>query len=461
MLTLSIPAVLSTSPLPASETRPVIAIITATCLNLRPAPDTTQPPIKQLEAGATVVIRGHHARSQWLNVMHEGDTGYIFNNQEYVYIIDKKFPVSPQPDFEILKKRQENLTAEIEKQSSAVQRYHNEEMNTVDALDRIDRRLQKLRHQISALQDAIVAAEHQLHATRAAITDLQRDINENEAYIARRLTALYKLKQLGMFHLLMSAGSLTDLLHRKRCLQRILDADLQHQHTLLQQKQQFNELQIRLKDQQGVRQAVSTDYQKQLSQLSTQRQKRSVLLQAIRDKNTIHRTIVEQLKVAAGQLEETLQQLLKRPSIPSKKENTNHSGSFSSYKGLLKMPVNGRIVAHFGPDKIRNNTVIFNSGIAIIAERGEPIHAVCDGIVQYSNWLKGYGNLIIIRHDDAYYTLYAHADELFKAQGDSVERGEVIATVGDTHSIEGPRLHFEVRHHSEALNPMEWLDNNG
>jgi septal ring factor EnvC (AmiA/AmiB activator) len=442
------------------ETCSAIAIITVNRLNLRPAPNTTQPPIKQLEAGATVLIRGHHARNQWLNVMHEGNIGYIFNDAKYVYIVNRDLPASEHINLEFLKKRKENLADQIERQTSAVQHYHKEKIDTLNALDRIDRHLQKIKQQISGLQENIIATEYQLHETRTSITALQRDIDENEAYIAHRLTVLYKLKQLGRFHLLMSAGSLTDLLHRSHCIECILDADLRYQQTLLQQKQRLGELQTRLKKQQDTRQITAAEYQNQIAQLSNERQKRFALLKTIRDENAVHSAIVQQLKITAEHLEKTLQQLLKRPSISSKTGNTNPSGSFSSYKGLLKMPVKGKIVTHFGPDKIRNNTVIFNSGIEIVAKRGEPIHAVCGGIVQYSNWLKGYGNLIIIHHDHAYYTLYAHADELFKSQGDIVEGGEVIATVGDTHSINGPRLHFEVRHHSKALNPMEWLDNN-
>ncbi len=443
---------------PSSTALKAVAVITTNNLNLRPSPSTSDPPLKQLKAGTTVVIMGHHGN--WLHVSHHGDTGYIIDKRQYVYHIDTGGQSLQDLDLETLNQRKTHLAAEIEQQSAAAGRHRRREVKVIDQLDRIDRRLQHVQQQRSRLHTEIIRIEKRLRQTRTSIKALKQTSSENETYIGHRLTALYKLRRLGGIHLLASAHSLNDMLHRQTCIEHILNADLLYQQQLLAEKKQLKDLERRLDQQKGIRNQMAADYRNQVAAAATQKKKRLALLRDIRTEKTIRTAIVKQLETAAGQLDQTMDRLLKTPERASE-EILKNSNRFSSYKGLLKMPVNGRIIAHFGPDKNRNNTVIFNSGIEIVAERGEPIHAVCDGIVQYSNWLKGYGNLIIIRHDSAYYTLYAHADELFKQQGDTVATGDVIATVGDTHSIKGPRLHFEVRHHSKALNPIEWLDNNG
>ncbi len=133
--------------------------------------------------------------------------------------------------------------------------------------------------------------------------------------------------------------------------------------------------------------------------------------------------------------------------------------AFTDLKGLLIMPVNGKIIEFFGPyTNTEFNLVNFRSGINISAERGEPIRAVYKGKTLYASWFKGYGNMIIIDHGDHYYTLYAHAEELFKKKGDPVEAGEVIATVGDTGSMAKPGLHFEVRYHGKPIDPAPWIN---
>jgi septal ring factor EnvC (AmiA/AmiB activator) len=167
---------------------------------------------------------------------------------------------------------------------------------------------------------------------------------------------------------------------------------------------------------------------------------------------------IESQRISSENLNETLSGFKKE--FPGKKPYTDASPqSFLDLKGLLIMPVTGKIIDLFGPYKNpRFNTVNFRSGINIKAERGEPIHAVYKGIILFANWFKGYGNLIIIDHGDHYYTLYAHAEELFKQKGALVDAGEVIATVGDTGSMAGPILHFEVRHHGKPINPLPWID---
>ena len=123
------------------------------------------------------------------------------------------------------------------------------------------------------------------------------------------------------------------------------------------------------------------------------------------------------------------------------------------------MPVKGKIVNLFGPHKNKKlNVVNFQSGIEIKADRGEPIRAVFDGQILYATWFKGYGNMIIIDHGENYYTVYAHAEELFASKGDTIDRGDVVATVGDSGSMIGPSLHFEVRHHGKPVDPLKWIN---
>jgi septal ring factor EnvC (AmiA/AmiB activator) len=77
----------------------------------------------------------------------------------------------------------------------------------------------------------------------------------------------------------------------------------------------------------------------------------------------------------------------------------------------------------------------------------------------FASWLRGYGNVIIIDHGDSFHTVYAHADDLFRAKGDAVETGEVIATVGDSGALGRPALYFEIRHHGNSVDPLHWIDN--
>lgn len=91
------------------------------------------------------------------------------------------------------------------------------------------------------------------------------------------------------------------------------------------------------------------------------------------------------------------------------------------------------------------------------APEGEPVHAIFRGTVIFAEWLKEYGQVMIIDHGEHYCSLIAHAEQLLKQVNETVERGEVIATVGKTGALKAPGLYFEIRHHGSPVDPLEWL----
>lgn len=117
-------------------------------------------------------------------------------------------------------------------------------------------------------------------------------------------------------------------------------------------------------------------------------------------------------------------------------------------------PLRGRVISEFG-SKVSGER---NDGINIAATWGAPIHAAANGTVTYAgNGLKGYGNLVLIRHADGYVTAYAHADTLAVSKGDIVSQGEVIGYAGATGGAAEPQLHFEIRHGTTPVNPRSLL----
>lgn len=117
-------------------------------------------------------------------------------------------------------------------------------------------------------------------------------------------------------------------------------------------------------------------------------------------------------------------------------------------------PVEGRIISAYGDNPNGGR----NDGINISVPRGTPIHAAEAGEVSYvGNELKGYGNLILIKHDTGFITAYAHADGVHVKRGEHVERGQIIATVGETGNVTRPQLHFELRHGTTPVDPTPYL----
>lgn len=120
----------------------------------------------------------------------------------------------------------------------------------------------------------------------------------------------------------------------------------------------------------------------------------------------------------------------------------------------FRWPVKGRVIAGFGPKPNGQQ----NDGINLAVPEGTPIKAAEDGVVAYAgSELKGYGNLVLIRHGNGYVTAYAHAKELLVKRGDQIKRGQVIANSGQTGNVDAPQLHFEVRRGPAPLDPIPLL----
>jgi murein DD-endopeptidase MepM/ murein hydrolase activator NlpD len=120
----------------------------------------------------------------------------------------------------------------------------------------------------------------------------------------------------------------------------------------------------------------------------------------------------------------------------------------------FRWPARGRVIAGFGSKP--NGTQ--NDGINLAVPEGTPIKAADDGIVAYAgNELKGYGNLVLIRHSNGFVSAYAHASELMVKRGDSIKRGQVIAHAGQTGNVTSPQLHFEIRKGSTPVDPTQYL----
>lgn len=138
----------------------------------------------------------------------------------------------------------------------------------------------------------------------------------------------------------------------------------------------------------------------------------------------------------------------KKPEAIIKKEAT------SKWNGKFSWPVKGKVISRFGA----KSGGLYNDGINILAPEGREIKAAADGTVVYlGDDLKGYGNLMIVRHDNGWVTAYAHQKKFNAKKGDWVKKGETIGYVGASGNVDKPQLHFAIRKGRESFDPMKFL----
>ena len=128
---------------------------------------------------------------------------------------------------------------------------------------------------------------------------------------------------------------------------------------------------------------------------------------------------------------------------------------FQTLKGKLKLPVRGELQGRFGSP--REEGGVTWKGLFIKADHGREVHVVADGQVVYADWLRGYGNLLVIDHGGGFMSLYGNNESLLKQVGDSVQSGETVASVGSTGGALESGVYFELRHEGKPFVPMKWV----
>jgi septal ring factor EnvC (AmiA/AmiB activator) len=425
--------------------------INAGKLNVRSAPDNDSPVVVVLNKGERVdVLEMQGGVGGWLTVEYRGIKGYIRNRSRYILL--KQVSSQSQKPPGTNQSRQAAIERQIREENRKVKKFSRQEMQILDGLNEIDKALNRARLTARDLRRDAVAISEEIEKTQARIADLNKSMKAARDYAGKRLNALFRMQMMGRLEMAAPPSSLFDFVIIQNALKKVVESDFSLLNTQARNMQELNTLEQNLNSQRKLK----SDLQEQLAYEINVRKKEALkkedILKEIRRRKRLALAAKSSLEVSSRALNQTIS------AIAPRADSSRIKTSFARQKGRLPYPIKGKIISRFGTKRKGDyNAFTFQSGIDIKAERGTPVKNVFSGEVMFAQWLKGYGNLMIINHGNNYYTLYAHVEELYKKKGEQVDTGEIIGTAGDTGSIKGPCLHFEVRHHGKPVDPLKWL----
>jgi len=197
-----------------------------------------------------------------------------------------------------------------------------------------------------------------------------------------------------------------------------------------------------------------------LNDLKNEKLKLEQLVKILNEDEEGKKEYIKLLNKKYSELQEKLKQI--RPQIEKEGGEKLASSNFFKSQGKIPWPATGEVIEHYGPKKINDfNGEIFIKGIKIRIKDEGYIRAVFDGIVKYIDWVRGYGNIVIVKHDEFFYTLYANLDEIFVSIDQKVKMNEKIGIIDVDVKDITPYLYFEIRKQDKAVDPEKWLAANG
>jgi len=352
----------------------------------------------------------------------------------------------------------EALRRAIEERRARIERFEREERGVLETLEESDRALEALGRDAAAARREAADARASLRRLEADAAGLARRVERTRTALARRAVALYKAGELGPAAALFAAADLHEALERATLLQRLLDQDralLRRFRTESDALAAAREAAARAA---ATRDAAVARLDARAREIAGERGARERVLATLRSDRRRERAALAELEAAARALEETLAALQREePGVPPPRGAV----PFAALRGALERPVEAPLAARFGRVADEFGTETFRKGVEFAAPRGAPVRGVADGVVRYAGWFRGYGKIVILDHGDAFYTVSGHLDEIAVEVGQTVRRGEPIGRAGDTGSLAGPRLYFEIRRGREALDPADWLEGRG
>ena len=355
--------------------------------------------------------------------------------------------------------RLERLRQAIEERRERVASFEREQLGLLDALEAIDRAVEALEDDAARSEREAAAAAETDRAASARLPALEASLARTRGAMASRVVALYKTGELGPTQLLFASQSLRELLERVRALSVLLE----HDRVLVTRARSEQAALDAGRQEAAAAAARAAEALAELTarreELAAERRGKQRLLAAVRGNREREHAVLVELEEAARALEEAIAELGEAPvPLPSLPEGP----AFSTLKGRLPPPLDARIVRSFGRQvDAQFRTEVFHRGVDFAAPRGTEVRAVAGGVVRFAGWFRGYGRMVILDHGERFFTVHGHLEELRVAVGDVVETGQTLGTVGDTGSLSGPRLYFEVREGGQAVDPRAWLRRGG
>ncbi|MBD3178188.1 MAG: peptidoglycan DD-metalloendopeptidase family protein [Candidatus Latescibacteria bacterium] len=345
------------------------------------------------------------------------------------------------------------LREEIEKQREAIRKLKKEEKTVGGYLERLDRE--------SALVKKLLAGlEEKRDLLSSRVDNLRESLSRNRKLYRRRLDILsvhlremYKNGQRRVWQEMLSASNFAQMSQKYKFFVLLAQRDTRLIEDALEKSRQVEREKREMTEMLHKVSMAEREKRTELGRLENIKEERKQALREIRERQKDYQRRVQELAEAKDRLQNLINTLEERRKQILESKDTYGEPDFTSLKGKMRMPVEGRTVRGFGRSRHPEfGTVTFNSGIDIEVRPGSPVEAVARGRVEYAGELAGYGNCIILNHGDGYYTLYARTGNIFISKGEVVEMGAVIAETAP-----GSNFHFELRQSRKSMNPQDWM----
>lgn len=375
------------------------------------------------------------------------------------------FSASAQSSAREAQSRLNKIYQEMAELESALKMAEEQKQSELSVLTKIEKQATLLRSALRLLSSEISKTDNEISNLQRQQRSLSGQVGQLELLFRKQLQAYYKFSKSGQMEWLLGAKNFNQILVRNRYFKSISSSFQRTMRRLKVKQQELRSVEVRRSEELQKKKKLATQKRREQEALTKSRGERKKKIDKIvRDAGLLQQSLAEK-KASYEKLQKMIQRLRS-----SRSESRTASvefdqalwertrGNFSEFRKKLEWPAKGKILHRFG--KYRNprlKTTLINNGLDIQAPKGAEIKCVFPGVVSLVVYMGGFGNTVIVDHGKEYYTVYAHMEDVFVKKFQIVPAGQTIGTVGDSGSLEGALLHFEIYQNDKPVDPLLWL----
>ena len=343
------------------------------------------------------------------------------------------------------------LRRKIAQQENAISKVGKKESAVLKNLQKIGSQLKLKKRELEIYKWNFKNNQKKISSLEPRLKKAEQKIKSHKKILGLRLRSIYKEGPIFPLRVAFSSNNVTDLMQRLKYMDLIVQQDSQMLQDYLTKLEQIKQDKSSLYTVRAKLVSLKKNTVSKKREIEKTKKEKSVYLKKIKRKKNLSVKVKKELLAASNNLNSLIDKLLM-------KLVSGEGLDISDKKGRLKLPLKGRILNKFGRKRVKEyESYIVYNGINVRARRGTPVQAVFDGKVLYTGELEGYGNLVIVGHGKEYHSLYGHLDSIKVAANKVVKTGEVIALSGDSGSLEGETLYFELRKNGKPIEPVRWF----
>jgi len=388
-------------------------------------------------------------------------------------------------DIKLKKYELDKIRQEIKSYELRLAESKRAERSTLNRLDDYDRQTSLIRTLVSQLGVQVNDNQREIKVVQSNLVSEQKELERLQRRYARTIVTAYKRGRTHDTELLLAAASINQMFIRARYLKAFTLRQKTAVDDIRRTQEAIRTQQLLLEDKLVRQQQTMQEKKSEESVLQKKVVEHKSLLNKLREDQDSYAAQLQRKQQAANKIERLVADLIERervkrleqrrsPSSTASSDNStikrglntkitalpsrpNSQTAFGRLKGRLPWPVShGAVIGSFGEQvNPRLGTVTISNGIDIRVPEGSAVCSVADGEVSMVYFIAGYGNLVIVNHDDGFFSVYAHLAQINVRDGQKLKAGQTLATSGE--GISGPQLHFEIWRERNKQNPLSWL----